>query len=386
MKKRYLLLLTALLLVLAACAAAPQPPQTDEAPAAPAQTVSWDALSFDRTMPLQYANQFSVSYAGEDYTRITIGDDQTFLLVAEGADVPSGVPDGVTVLQQPLGHIYLVASAAMDYFSHLDAVDCIALSGQKESDWYIDAASAAMQDGSMVYAGKYSAPDYETILENGCDLAIENTMIYHTPEVIEQLQSLGIPVLVERSSYESEPLGRMEWLKLYGVLVGKEDEACAQYDAILQQLDGVLDQTPTGKRVAFFYITTSGAVNVRKSADYIAKAIRMSGGDYVAFDESGEENALSTMTIQMETFYDTAVDADVLIYNSTIDGEIRTIDELLAKSPLLADFKAVKSGNVWCISKNFYQESLALGDMMLDVHAILTDADTGGLRFLHKLS
>lgn len=386
MKKRYLLLLTALLLVLAACAAAPQPPQTDEAPAAPAQTVSWDALSFDRTMPLQYANQFSVSYAGEDYTRITIGDDQTFLLVAEGADVPSGIPDDATVLQQPLGHIYLVASAAMDYFSHLDAVDCIALSGQKESDWYIDAASAAMQDGSMVYAGKYSAPDYETILENGCDLAIENTMIYHTPEVIEQLQSLGIPVLVERSSYESEPLGRMEWLKLYGALVGKADEACAQYDAILQQLDGVLDQTPTGKRVAFFYITTSGAVNVRKSADYIAKAIRMSGGDYVAFDESGEENALSTMTIQMETFYDTAVDADVLIYNSTVDGEIRTIDELLAKSPLLADFKAVKSGNVWCISKNFYQESLALGDMMLDVHAILTDADADGLRFLYKLS
>ena len=386
MKKRYLILLTALLLVLAACAAAPQPPQTDEAPAAPAQTVSWDALSFDRTMPLQYANQFSVSYAGEDYTRITIGDDQTFLLVAEGADVPSGIPDDAMVLQQPLGHIYLVASAAMDYFSHLDAVDCIALSGQKESDWYIDAASAAMQDGSMVYAGKYSAPDYETILENGCDLAIENTMIYHTPEVIEQLQSLGIPVLVERSSYESEPLGRMEWLKLYGALVGKEDEACAQYDAILQQLDGVLDQTPTGKRVAFFYITTSGAVNVRKSADYIAKAIRMSGGDYVAFDESGEENALSTMTIQMETFYDTAVDADVLIYNSTIDGEIRTIDELLAKSPLLADFKAVKSGNVWCISKNFYQESLALGDMMLDVHAILTDADADGLRFLYKLS
>ena len=105
MKKRSLILLTALLLVLAACAAAPQPPQTDEAPAAPAQTVSWDALSFDRTMPLQYANKFSVIYAVEDYTRITIGDDQTFLLVAEGADVPSGIPDDATVLQLSLIHI-----------------------------------------------------------------------------------------------------------------------------------------------------------------------------------------------------------------------------------------------------------------------------------------
>ena len=386
MKKRYLILLTALLLVLAACAAAPQPPQTDEAPAAPAQTVSWDALSFDRTLPLQYANQFSVSYAGEDYTRVTIGDDQTFLLVAENADVPSGVPDDVTVLQQPLSHIYLVASAAMDYFSHLDAVDRIALSGQKESDWYIEAAKTAMQAGSMVYAGKYSAPDYETILENGCDLAIENTMIYHTPEVVEQLESVGVPVLIERSSYESDPLGRMEWLKLYGALVSKEDAACAAYDTLLQDLQPVLAQEPAGKTVAFFYITTTGAVNVRKSGDYIAKAIRMAGGDYVSFDESGEENALSTMTIQMESFYDAAADADVLIYNSTIDGELDSLDALLAKSPLLADFRAVQTGNVWCITKNFYQESLALGDLILDVHAVLNDKDAGDLRFLRKLS
>lgn len=141
-----------------------------------------------------------------------------------------------------------------------------------------------------------------------------------------------------------------------------------------------------GKTVAFFYVTTSGAVNVRKSGDYIAKAIRMAGGEYVSFDESGEENALSTMTIQMESFYDTALDADVLIYNSTIDGEITSIDELLAKSPLFADFKAVQTGNVWCITKNFYQESLALGDMILDVHAVLNNPDAADLRFLKKLS
>ena len=66
----------------------------------------------------------------------------------------------------------------------------------------------------MYYAGKYNAPDYELILSKACDLAIESTMISHSPEVKEQLEQLGIPVLVERSSYESHPLGRMEWLKL----------------------------------------------------------------------------------------------------------------------------------------------------------------------------
>ena len=170
------------------------------------------------------------------------------------------------------------------------------------------------------------------------------------------------------------------------VVIPGINPACAYYDDLIAVLAPVLDQEPTGQTVAFFYITTSGAVNVRKSGDYIAKAIRMAGGEYVSFDESGEENALSTMTIQMESFYDTALDADVLIYNSTIDGGITSIDELLAKSPLFADFKAVQNGNVWCITKNFYQESLALGDMILDVHAVLNNPDAADLRFLKKLS
>ena len=387
MKRRLLTLLAALLLALCACTAPRQEsPAQEPAQTEPAAAVSWDDLSFDQTLPLRYATQFSVAYAGDAYKRLTIGDDQTFLLVAEGASVPTGVPADVTVLQQPLCRIYLVATAAMDYFAELDAVDRIALSGQKADNWSIEAAKSAMQSGAMVYAGKYSAPDYETILAAGCDLAIENTMIYHMPEVIEQLESIGVPVLVERSSYESDPLGRIEWLKLYAALLGKEDEAVAYYDALLSSLEPALNQPSTGQTVAFFYITTSGAVNVRKSGDYIAKSIRMAGGEYVSFDETGEENALSTMTIQMESFYDGARNADVLIYNSTVDGELSTIDELLAKSPLLADFKAVQTGNVWCISKDFYQQSLALGDMILDVHAILNDPDAANLRFLQKLS
>lgn len=46
--------------------------------------------------------------------------------------------------------------------------------------------------------------------------------------------------------------------------------------------------------------------------------------------------------MQMEEFYATAKDADYLIYNSTIDGELQTVDQLLGKCDLLKDFKAVK--------------------------------------------
>ena len=143
----------------------------------------------------------------------------------------NGIQNYITLFQdatfwQSFWHnIYLVATSAMDLFRAIDGIDNIRLSGTKENGWYIQEAKDAMEAGDMIYAGKYNAPDYELILNEGCDLAIESTMIHHNPEVQEKLEQFGIPVMVERSSYEPHPLGRTEWMKLYAVLLGKEDVA-----------------------------------------------------------------------------------------------------------------------------------------------------------------
>ena len=342
-------------------------------------------LTVESSYPLQYAKQFTVDECTGGYELITIADSQ-YLVVPQGAAVPEDLPQGTTVLQQPIENIYLVSTSAMDPIISLGALDSIALSGTKADGWYLPEAKAAMQAGQIAYAGKYSAPDYETILASGCGLAIENTMIYHTPEVKEQLEKFGVPVLVERSSYESGPLARMEWLKLYGILLNKTEMAEEVFRQKVEQVAPILEQENTGKTVAFFSITTNNLITVRRTSDYVAQMVGMAGGVYIFDDLEGETSAQSTIKLPLETFYARARDADVLIYNSTIDGELDSLDALLAKSPLLADFRAVQTGNVWCITKNFYQESLALGDLILDVHAVLNDKDAGDLRFLRKLS
>ena len=348
---------------------------------------NWSELTPQSTTELKYAKQFTIEDYGNGLQLITIAQDRKYLLVPEGAQAPAGVPEEVTVLQQPIQNIYLTATAAMDLFRALDGLDAIRLSGTKESGWYLPEARQAMETGDILYAGKYSAPDYELILAQQCGLAVESTMIYHNPEVKEQLESLGIPVLVDYSSYESDPLGRREWIKLYGALLGKEEEAARIFDEEVAAVQPVLNQTNTGKTVAFFYITNTGTVNVRKSGDYIAQLIRMAGGVYVPDNQNGdEENALSTMNIDMESFYAAAHDADVLIYNSTIDGELASLDELLKKSELLADFKAVQNGEVWCTGKNMFQSSMSLGRMILEINAVLTQQAPDGLTYLYRLS
>ncbi|MEA4929095.1 MAG: ABC transporter substrate-binding protein [Candidatus Limiplasma sp.] len=348
----------------------------------------WGTLAIEKELPLQYATQFTVTKYKDGYALIDIADSGRYLVVPQRKAVPTGLDANIVVLIQPLDCMYLAATSVMDFFRAVDGVGNIRLSGEDADGWYIDEAKRALEDGSMLFAGKYSAPDYELIYSEGCDLAIESTMIYHTPEVKEQLEKLGVPVLIERSSYEGDPLGRMEWLKLYGVLLGKEELAEKLFDREVAAVKSVLGQANTGRTVAFFYITTTGTVNVRKSGDYVAKMIEMAGGEYIFTDLKGNGNALSTINMSMESFYADAKNADVLIYNSTIGGELQTMDELLAKSPLLSDFKAVKSGDVWCTGKNLFQEPMGLGKLILDIHTILTeDARIARkLSYLHRLT
>lgn len=329
-------------------------------------------LTVESSYPLQYAKQFTVDECTGRYELITIADSQ-YLVVPQGAAVPEDLPQGTTVLQQPIENIYLVSTSAMDPIISLGALDSIALSGTKADGWYLPEAKAAMQAGQIAYAGKYSAPDYETILASGCGLAIENTMIYHTPEVKEQLEKFGIPVLVERSSYETDPLARMEWVKLYGILLGKQQEAEQLFDTQVQRVAPLENQQPTGKTVAFFSITSNNLATVRKGSDYVARMIEMAGGSYVFADLTDNGNNLATINLSLEDFYAGAKDADVLLYNSTIEGSIASTEQLVEKCPLLAQFKAVQNGNVWCTAQSLFQQSMELPDLILDMNRVFTE-------------
>ena len=333
-------------------------------------------LTYKCSMDTEYAEEFRVDYYedanGASYTSLqTIPHETVILVVPEGGNVPGDLDESVIVLKKPVKNLYLVASAAMDMFVNLDALDSIRFSGQKKENWYIPEAAAAMEKGDILYAGKYSKPDYELIVSNGCSMAIENTMIFHSPDVIEQLGNFGIPVIVDYSSSESHPLARVEWIRFYGALLGLEDKADESEDK-------------TDLTVAYFYITSNNLVQVRKTTDYIPKMIEIAGGKYI-FDETEDDGTnKSTVNMQLEEFYDSAKDADIIIYNSSIDGGVETVEELKDKWALLADFKAVKEGNVWCTTNDSYQQSMAIGYMIEDMHKVISGGEEG-LHYIYKL-
>lgn len=341
------------------------------------------------SMELEYAEQFSVDYCADGCSLVTIGEDR-FIVVPEGNDVPQNT-EGATVIRQPLSNIYVAASSAMDLFDAAGGLGAVTMTSTSADSWSLPNIRSAVSSGEIEFIGKYSSPDYETLVSQNCGLAVESTMIYHSPKVKEQIQELGIPVIVERSSYETHPLGRMEWIKLYGLLLGDPDPAKERFDEKIKAFEELPDiDIPENKRktAAFFYITSNGYASIRKPGDHVSKMIELAGGRYIftADDLNVDDNALSTMNIQIETFCDTARDADILIYNSTIDGELETIDQLVEKCGVLADFKAVKNGDVWCAGQNMFQQTTGAADMICDLNAVFSGtADEEKLTFLHRL-
>lgn len=327
----------------------------------------------------------------------------------------------LTVLQQPLTTTYVAASAVMAPLCDLGAVSQIRFSGLREEGWYVDEARTAMKKGSMLFAGKYSEPDYETLLREGCDLALESTMIYRSPEVIEKLSALGIPVYIDYSSYEQHVLGRLEWIRVYGALFGHEEKAQQWYASERDRIraiqkdaetssgeasqsgksteksetktsrnskneassigsssgragtDTTADLRPT---VVYFYVNSSGQIQVRQPHDYIPELLELAGARYLAPDMKGLSGSRkSNVTVSLEDFYSSCRDADYLIYSATLDRPLSSIRELLGKNALFADFKAVKEGHVYTTDKDFYQLSDRMADFAEDVRQMLQDQD-----------
>ena len=343
-----------------------------------------DGLTYEKSVTFDYARCLAIDQYEGGYSLVDVFDDAKYLVVPEGGSVPENLDDSIQIIQLPLNHIYLGATAVMSLFNAIDALDHVSMTALKESGWTVENAAKRMREGKLVYAGKYNTPDYELILAQGCELAIESTMIYHTPDVKEMLEELGVPVLVDRSSYESNPLGRTEWIKLYGVLTGKEEAANAFFEKQKESVAELENYSSTGKVAAFFYLTTDGKVVVRSSTDYVPSMIKMAGGVY-AFDGVVDEDGKTSVSMTMESFYEKARDADYIIYNASIDSSVKTIEDLIKKDEVLKEFKAVKNGACYTTGSSMYQRTDVIANMILDFHKVFTGQDTDQLEFLEKM-
>ena len=186
---------------------------------------------------------FEIYRYEEGYVVINVIDVARYLIVPEGADVPGALDDDILVVRRPVSNVYVSVRELFETISSIGAeglADILTLKGYEDGE------------EEAAFAGPCTQPDFPALLRGRCRLAVlpsdfadgrvcrgdasaSGPLSAEEAEalrkVFEGFTGFGIPAFVDRSSDETDELAKLEWIRVYGILLGCEDEANAAFTA-----------------------------------------------------------------------------------------------------------------------------------------------------------
>lgn len=296
-------------------------------------TVAYSQLTSTGKEENTFAELFSIEHLKDEnekaYSKIEVFDkekklDTSWLLLPEGVDKVSGAPAGVNIMTfRDRQNIMVSSASTMALINAMDALSKVPMT-TADTTWRIQEIKDAIDKGTVKEVGKYSKPDYEQIISIGAEkhvtFAVFSTMLDSVPDVYDQLtKTCNLRIMRDQSSYESHPLGRTEWIKIYGEIFDMRDKSDAVFNGQVEILNETTSKinVPEAERktVLIFYTTsTKDTFYVRNAADYVTELVNLGGGKQVA--EIGPGKSGNTKMTQ-EWFIQECSQADYVLYNWT---------------------------------------------------------------------
>ena len=277
----------------------------------------------------------------------------SYVLVPKGQDTPGNLPQG-EVIRTPLSHSLFYTSIHVSLIDELGAYNVI--SGVCDQQYmHIDQVRKDIESGKIVDCGMSQTPDMEKIMDLAPDAILlspfENSGTYG------KLGSMGIPIIECADYMETGALGRAEWMRFYGLLVGKRETADSLFAAIesdynrLKTLVKDVKQKPTvvcGKKFGASW-------HVAGANSTIGQLVADAGGDYVFSNEP----ATGSVPYAPEKVFDRAQSADLWLFKYRQEVPL-TYDQLAQEWNNYAEMNAFKKHNVYgcnLFKVDYYEET-----------------------------
>ena len=180
-----------------------------------------------------------------------------YLIVPEGVEVPAGLEKEMIIVNIPAENVYVGKDSVAEQLKDLDLLDLVAATGMKQKECTVKELKEALKKKDVIYTGDYTDLEYKKLVTSKVDLAIFTGEVLPQKEdkevssdsdskkkltekeqrellkdMTERFATLGIPVIVDRSQDEKEELAKAEWIKVYGAIFGKQDEASQLFEKI----------------------------------------------------------------------------------------------------------------------------------------------------------
>lgn len=330
------------------------------------------------SLPINYAEGFSATNDNGIWT-LTIHKPYpnarrgfTYLLVPHEKDIPDH-PASTQVIRIPVNRMISTSTTHIPLLNYLD--ETAALIGFPNPD-YISSEKMRQRidSGNVANIGIDKAMELEKILDLDPDMVMGYSMSSDLGQM-ERLREAGIPYLLNSDYLESHPLGRAEWIKVAGLLLGKSDQADSVFNYIASEYERLYSMASavSTKPDVFSGVVYGDTWFLPGGNNYAARLMNDAGMKYLW----SENTSYGFLELSFEAILNKAQNADLWIGVASFNN----LDEMRAAETRYSLFKAFERGEVYTYNKrigatggNEYLElgylrpDLILGDLIHIAH------------------
>lgn len=346
---------------------------------------------------LKYAKKFAIEYRQNNVKLLTDSAGKKFLLVPDGAEIPDDYKsmEDTMLVRTPIKRALLGSTSQVSFLKQLDQskklYSTIAAVTTPEADWTDETVKKAMRSGKIKHLSNATGqkPNIEAIIEIAPDIVFPSGMDLGETKMTAQLKNAGIPAVSIADFTEASDEAYLEWVKFYGAFYNMDNEADIAFNKAIEnkrKLTEKINSEIKGKGlkrpVVALGFLFNGLVYTQSGSGKFTSFVNNSGGSY-AMEKSRVNGSVQ---IGMEEFFNKCKDADILIYSS-ISKYTPNKRALIAQNALFAEFKAMKTDNVYIYDKGYYINSAEILEKFEDMVYILQPSLMPGhkLKHYHKL-
>lgn len=286
----------------------------------------------NKQLGLDYAKGFNIEIES-NYKIVTIHDpwqgaegvEYKYILINENEKIPARLRN-YTVISTPIRRVICLSTTHIAFIDVLKKTNTVV--GISGADYVNNPeVRKAIEQKKVFDVGYDSNLNYELIAGLNPDLVITYGVSGQVSSYNQKLNDLGIKTIINAEYLETNPLGKLEWIKLIASFYEMEEQADLYFANAEEEYNELLELTKNVdvKPRVLFGLPWKDAWYVPGGESYLAKMVEHAGGEYIW----GESKNRESLPFDIESVFVNASDADVWLNTGSVNNkqDILKMDE-----------------------------------------------------------
>ncbi len=287
---------------------------------------------------LKYAKGFEIFYF-KDYTKLIVkspfhNSDENYEYILSNNKI-----NGLKSIKTPIKSLVVTSTTHIPILELLNAEK--QLVGFPNTKYVSSEKTRELiENGSIQDLGNEEDINTEMLLDLNSDIIVGFSISGNT-KMYSNIEKMGIPVIFNGDWLEKTPLGRAEWIKFFGVLLGKEKMADSIFNSIEKSYLRAKQIALKSKKIP---TVISGGLfkdiwNLPAGESFEATLLKDANIDYLWKNTQGN----GSLSLNIESVFEKGKDADIWISPSYYSS----INQLKEANTIYSEFKAFKDKKVY---------------------------------------